>query len=395
MSWTTANDIKSQVRRLWDRGGLLGGLVTGENIFPFRLKLKGPDTKEFVDKFDAARAWIDEIRNIPFVRIEWREFKHRILGTQRVPASAWIDDRDSAIAAIGMRNERIHFDKLLAFTRDKQPLLAPWLAQWPLLALSLRQEWGMLLAVIEWLQQHPRPGIHLRQVDIPGLHSKFIENNRSVLAALLDLALPPEAIDVTCIGASQFAQRYGFLSKPTFIRLRVLDAALSPIPQASLPDMALDAESFARLELPVQRVIITENEINHLAFPPVAGAIVIFGKGYGWDSLAKATWLKRCPIYYWGDIDTNGFAILDQLRSRFDHVESFLMDRETFMAHEALWVEEPDQVNRELPRLTDTEREVYDALRFNHIRKGLRLEQERVGFGWVEAAVDNMLTLRS
>lgn len=97
-------------------------------------------------------------------------------------------------------------------------------------------------------------------------------------------------------------------------------------------DLALDAESFARLDPKVARVFITENEINFLAFPPIENSLVIFGAGYGFEMLRKAEWLARCHIHYWGDIDTHGFAILDQLRSQFDHVESLLMDRDTLLA---------------------------------------------------------------
>lgn len=74
----------------------------------------------------------------------------------------------------------------------------------------------------------------------------------------------------------------------------------------------------------------------------LADAIAVFGAGYGWDTLAQAKWLAQCRIGYWGDIDTHGFAILDQLRHRFGQVESLLMDRATLMAHEALWGEECD-----------------------------------------------------
>ena len=28
-----------------------------------------------------------------------------------------------------------------------------------------------------------------------------------------------------------------------------------------------------------------------------------------WDALAKARWLSRCKIHYWGDIDTHGFGL--------------------------------------------------------------------------------------
>jgi hypothetical protein len=42
---------------------------------------------------------------------------------------------------------------------------------------------------------------------------------------------------------------------------------------------------------------------------------------------------------------------------------------------------------RDLPRLNREEQALYDDLRDNRLRKNLRLEQEKVGFGWVEAAL--------
>ncbi len=40
-----------------------------------------------------------------------------------------------------------------------------------------------------------------------------------------------------------------------------------------------------------------------------------------------------------------------------------------------------------LARLNREERALYDDLRDNRIRKNLRLEQERIGFSWVESAL--------
>ncbi len=63
------------------------------------------------------------------------------------------------------------------------------------------------------------------------------------------------------------------------------------------------------------------------------------------------------------------------------------MDRATLLAFEALWGEEDNQTLRDLPRLTPTESALYDDLRDNRLRRNLRLEQERVGFDWVQAAL--------
>ena len=168
------------------------------------------------------------------------------------------------------------------------------------------------------------------------------------------------------------------------IRLRLLDPALPSLPGcAGLPDITLDAASFADLALPIERVFITENEVNFLAFPPVARAIVLFGAGYGWDALARAGWLHRCHVHYWGDLDTHGFAILDQLRGHFPHAASLLMDRDTLLAHRPHWDQEPEPARHDLHRLTPDEATLFDDLRFDRLQARLRLEQERVGFGWL------------
>jgi hypothetical protein len=391
MNWSTAGTLKAQLFRLWERGELLRPLVTGEisgeSQFPLRLTLKGPSSSELTERFEDVRSWIADLVAMPRIRIEWRELNHRVHGTQKLPESAWLDSLDDALGVIGKRRDAACFVAILAMTRPTHAALLPWLAKRPLQAIELNDAWPRLLAVVSWMMAHPRPGIYLRQVDIPEVDSKFIEGQRGTLAELFDLVLPATAIAAEHTGRSQFAARYGFLDKPTRIRLRVLDAQICLVSGAALPDVTLDAESFAKLDVPLRRVFITENETNFLAFPTVPEAIVIFGAGYGWDALADANWLRHCSIYYWGDIDTHGFAILDQLRRQFPDATSFLMDRPTLMAHQALWGTEADPVGHDLPNLTIAERALYDQLRDHRIRRHLRLEQERIGFGFIQAVL--------
>ena len=115
---------------------------------------------------------------------------------------------------------------------------------------------------------------------------------------------------------------------------------------------------------------------------------MVFGAGYGFEAIARAAWLQQCGLHYWGDIDTHGFAILDQLRARFPHAQSFLLDHDTLLEHQAQWTLEPQPTQRDLPRLNEAEQRVYDDLRWRRLRdEPLRLEQERINFGRVERAV--------
>ena len=148
-------------------------------------------------------------------------------------------------------------------------------------------------------------------------------------------------------------------------------------------DITLTQETFAQLKIAVTTLFITENEINFLAFPDVPEAMVIFGAGYGFENLASVEWMRNRVIHYWGDIDTHGFAILNQLRGFFPHAASLLMDRETLMEHQALWGVEPSPETGTLMRLTGEESVLYDQLRRDELGRHIRLEQERIGFEWL------------
>lgn len=270
---------------------------------------------------------------------------------------------------------------------QREPALLPWLSKRPLRALELAESWPNMLHLVAWLCEHPRPAIYLRQIDLPGIHTKFIEHHRSTLSELFDLALPPETIDATATGATNFCQRYGFRDKPLRVRFRLLDPALALLPNATEHDHTLTEADFARLDLPVETVFITENEINFLAFPPVPKAMVIFGAGYGFRNLARIDWLQTRKLHYWGDIDTHGFAILNQFREHFPHATSLLMDRATLLAHRNHWQTEPHPESAVLTRLTEAEQSLYDDLRENRLGDSVRLEQEKIGFELLVAAL--------
>jgi len=393
MNWTTPADLKKQVQRAWDRGDLLRAAVSDAAPWPLRLTLKTPAAADLSSRFEAVRDWVRDLKDTPHVRIDWRDWNHRVQGMQRLPAAIHVDTLHDALTLTGKLRQAQCFEALWQQTATGQPALLAWMSKRPLQALELADRWERLLSIVAWLQARPRPGVYLRQVDVPGVDSKFIENHRGVLTELLNLALPPEDIDTQASAAAQFARRFGFLDKPVRIRLRPLDPSMLHLPGCTgLPDITLDESSFAALTLPVERVFITENETNFLAFPAADRAIVIFGAGYGWEALARAAWLHRCRLHYWGDIDTHGFAILDSLRAHFPHTDSFLMDRRTLMAHRSQWGDEPPEKRHKHPlsRLTDQEARLYDDLRLDRIRPHLRLEQERVGFSWLNEQLSGL-----
>lgn len=227
------------------------------------------------------------------------------------------------------------------------------------------------------------PGLYLRELDIEGVDTKFIEQRRKLIGELLDQVMESRHIDTGSSGVKGFDRRYGLRRRPALVRFRILDPALEI---NGIDDLSLPAEQFARLDIDAATVFITENETNGLAFPPHPSAIVIFGLGYGLERLARVSWLSERRIHYWGDIDTHGFAILNRLRHHLPHAESLLMDRATLDAHRQLWTREPKdrRFSGRLDRLTHSESQLYETLRDDRLGERIRLEQERIGFGWVQ-----------
>jgi hypothetical protein len=383
-------ELRARVLREWERGRLLSAALAGEVIYPWRIPLKGPSASLLAECFDDARQWIRELSEAakdegkPGYRLEFQEINHRQLGRNHVPVAAWLDSEADALALIGKRREAARFHELAGTIAQVFPPLRDWLAKRPLRVLDHADDWPRLLGVLEWIAEHPHSGLYLRQIDLPGVHSKFIERHRALLGELLERILPAQAIaaDAPGGGVTKFEQRYGLRGKPVLIRFRLLDGDLH-----GLTDLSVPAAQFASLALPQKRVFITENEINFLAFPPVPDSLAIFGAGYGFEPLAAARWLRERDIYYWGDIDTHGFAILDQLRGRFPQARSLMMDRATLIAHRLLWGREDTPTQRELSRLQPDEASLYDDLRQDRIAPALRLEQERIGYAWVQAAL--------
>jgi hypothetical protein len=390
MAWTPPDDVRAQVLRLWDRGRILAARLGGEPLFPFSARLSRPQTRELSERFGEAQAWIRALEAGSKSAlgtgydVVYADINHRQLGSNRVPEAVVVPSEQDALALIGRRRESEAFDRLVRMTRDSHPELVPWIARKPLELLDRGEDWACILAVVAWFRKHPKSGIYARQIDVPGVHTKLIERNRRLLGELLDLAVCATDIDQDAVGAQAFERRYGLRSKPALVRFRLLDPRLRI---GGLDDISTPVAQLAGIDLPVRRVFVTENEINGLAFPSVDEGMVIFGLGYGVELLGEIPWLNSKTVFYWGDLDTHGFAILDRLRGALPHTRSFLMDRETLLTHRALWGREPERQDKPLARLNAEEAAVYDDLRFDRLGERVRLEQERIRFGLVTQAV--------
>ena len=393
-------EIKKKALKVWDNQRFLKASLMGDPLFPLDIPFRKITARKAIDDFAIVREWMKDLvsaskDNLGFgYSIEYKQINHQQLGTQSFPNRIYFSSADEFLKFIGKQREFKCFQKLFEQTLRDQPALQAWLEQKPLKLLEHQARWPQLLTVCKYFQDNPGPNCYIRELDIVGVDSKFVEQNKSILRELLDQLLPDEAVDFEVKGLAShgFERRYRLKYDEPLIRFRILDANL--VGDFGVTDISVPISQFRKLALPCKQIYITENKTNGLSFPPVKNAIIIFGLGYGVSSLATVDWLRDREIFYWGDIDTHGFSILSQLRSYFPKVQSFMMDRETLSGFQSLWVTEPEDKRCivQLMNLNQEDQHLYIELRDNVIGNCIRLEQERIGITYLQDRLNDIIS---
>jgi hypothetical protein len=339
------------------------------------MPLHPPSETDACADVSAAVRWVAAWRQADDGGVVWATRRWASLGTQAVPERAVLRTPGALARFVG---ESAHWDTLS--TRVDALVACCGDAVRPVLRRHARTlteltdvDAERLLAAVTWLVENPESGLYLRQLPIEGLSTKWIEKRRAFVTGLVTAVT--ERDDV------------GLRDVPRTVRLRVLDDALAP---AGLRDLSAPVEDLDALSMAPRHVVVVENLQTFLALPPLPATVAIHGAGYAVDALGAIGWVTSAPLLYWGDLDRDGFAILDRVRAHCSHVESLLMDPHTLLTHRHLWTSDrTDGRAPALSRLTETEQRTYDLLT---LHGGVRLEQERLAWPACLLALEARLT---
>jgi len=185
--------------------------------------------------------------------------------------------------------------------------------------------------VCTYFLANPRPNRFARELPI-AVDTKIIERYRSILRSLLDYLLPADARTED----TDFERRFGLRVDEPLIHLRLLDPLLRDRLQLCIESLAVPVSQLATLAWSELIVLIVENKKTFLTLPPHSNTVALFAFGSAAELLTSLSWLQNSRILYWGDLDVHGFHILSRLRRTFPHVESLMMDRDTFERFETL-----------------------------------------------------------
>lgn len=374
-AWTTPADIAAKVRRRWDDGTLLREFASDRPFPVVEVPVRGPKPAEIGDDLAAVQQWVAELeagsRDGRRYELICTAIGGRHFGRNLLPTRARVACYEQAWALLGVSPQVSRFRQILDLTKPVAHVHA-WVGANPLRALAFEGEWERAVSAFCWLDAARGSGRYLREITAPGVDTKFVERHRVMLAELLGVSR----------SSSGFVAGLGLRAKPDSLRLRFAQGTCGM--PAPLSEGTFRVPELAALPVAVSRALVVENEITYLSVPVPEGGVVLWGKGFEVDRVGALPWLRAADVVYWGDLDTHGFAILDQLRAWLPEARSVLMDRQTLLAHQDRWVRDPAPGHARLARLTPPEAELYDDLVTDRLGESVRLEQERIAWQWVQ-----------
>lgn len=379
-------DIARYLKRTWPHALIESSAGTWPHRFSLgsisRAELDGP----FVNVATQVQGWYRWVRshNHAGLAIVLETSSRRVASTtQTIPTHLTIDTIDVAARIVGD-----NWPELVTRQRQRRATLGhcfPTITSGDL-SRTLRDtasygdvDFQLLCDVATWFETNQTPGLTPRQVPIPGIHAKWLNTSQHLVQRLAGL----DTLDLA-------------RSHPSRVHLTYLD----PIYRASGArryDVAAVGDTMRPAYLP-ELIVISENKDTAVGFPETPNAIAIEGDGKaGPPAISDIPWVHECPsVFYWGDIDAEGFEIVNSYRACGLNVTTILMDVETYQRYKCFgtrYDQRSQQLTvrdrRALPFLTPGERQMYHALTDPDSTDPLRLEQERIPLRTAKSAVSS------
>lgn len=350
--------------------------------WPYDFPLGQPTAERLAAAFSdiaaLVRDWRDWAQTHDVV-LTWR--RRRVHGTdQQLPTHLAVDDLPTAARLARWERELDVAHRRGRILLDRYPRLAtPATVLRQVLAYH-DEDFTLLCHAADWFAARAAAGppelLTPRQVPIEGIHAKWLNTRHALIGSLAGIddlgLLPPH---------------------PPRLHFTYLDPDHLAV-GGRRHDCATVGDQWTLPYTP-RAVIISENKDTAIHFPPLSAGIAVEGSGRGGTTAAAFEWITQAPaVFYWGDMDPDGFEILDEFRAVGVPARSLLMDAAAYQQWERFGTHVDQRgaslqprAPRPTPHLTADERGLYHDLCSPSWTRHRRIEQERIPLRLAHAAV--------
>lgn len=393
--------------KYWNNTKTLKSLLAGNTGFPIQISLKPPKGNAALNNISHFQEFVNswksfceqaEYESIQ-VNVRWETVTFRSISEQRVPTYLTISDISALGRMLGDVEEQLLKDwhSRIAYIFDslsielakrtahpikptyERELFSALIANLETLSGFSDSDMELLVKLVPQLHKGMGRGCYLRALHVIFVDTKFIEKNlrfiESVTAAIIDCS----AVEMGLLSWLDCRDK----PKDWLLVKPLCKNAVDVL--GGLPLLRMSSETLLGFELPAKNILVIENEQSCLSLDNIPDTIAVSGGGKN-VSWMRANWLANKRVAYWGDIDSEGFAILSDVRSKLSTVIQLMMDTETVEAYRDRMVDEPESVARDPVALTDCELTLFQMLRNGDYGRA-RLEQERLPMDFVYKTV--------
>ncbi len=398
--------------KYWQNPRKLKSLLSGGQSFPLVVPLKSPRGNAAIQNIDHFQNFVSswkvfsqdaiqgsgqEISGSKSTgcEVNWEKRNFRSLAEQDVPTRLTIPDIGSLACLLGSIEEcqlqnwlskiRYIFESLSLPSNSLQTssdhkLFQALIDHLETLDNFEQGDLELLVRLLPQLHKGMGQGCYLRALPVTFVDTKFIEKNLRIIESVVTALVDRNVNDVGLMSWLDCTEKPKdwLLVKPLCEETRAL--------LGGLPLLRLSSDTLQDFELPACNILVIENEQSCLALSDVRNTIAVSGGGKN-ISWMKASWLADKNVGYWGDIDSEGLAILSDARSKLSSITPLMMDEPTVKTFAERMVPEPDSISKDPVALTEEELALFKGLRADHYADK-RLEQERLPMEYVAQNID-------
>lgn len=234
----------------------------------------------------------------------------------------------------------------------------------------------------EFMKGRRKKPVYLREFTAKGVDTKFFENNIRYLRELYNILN-----NANLEKSEDLYNALNITSYPEdedYVTLRLMTDSTSNI---HIQNIKVYYKELNNLQAKPQKVVIIENKATFYRFPETEGCICIWGDGFAVTGLlSNISFIKdAAKIYYWSDIDTDGYTMLNNIRKCYPKVKSLMMGEKfvkNVIQYNVKDTGSEKSVNS-LDRLNDDEKKAFAYISQNR----LRIEQEKIPHELIEEQI--------
>ncbi|MCF8341981.1 MAG: hypothetical protein K9I82_13465 [Chitinophagaceae bacterium] len=362
----------------------LKSIISNEFVFPIELRGGKDKPTTFSGISDVTRSFkqFEKTGDKFGWTIEWGKWNHKTFGFQDWPIKITVETEDDLLFLLKKEKEVLRFKQILQQLLEWNPAIQVWLVANYTKILALELSWKGICDVVDYFLQNDVSNYYLRSLPVP-VHTKFIGLHESTILSMLK-HLSPERFPFE---VKSLEEALGLKSKQYLFTVRWLDINLAKSYNIDLEVMGITLSGLQQLDNNVKEIWLVENETNLYLVPNRKNALIIFSRGYAVNLLKSIPLFENVKLFYWGDLDIDGFNILHDFKKMYNHVKSVLMDIETVEYHQAEKIKiEPLSKNRILPLLNENELKAFEHLAENK----WRIEQEKLNQHYIHQYIQRL-----